>query len=270
MILEKLHYVTGEVCTKLGFIDCYPPFNPVLQPEPSTISNAPTTGEPEVDEALIQRITKLMRNRMKSAAFAKTDKQMIDVHVSPAARAQKLPQHKTKNTDSGANGKAAYQHLAKYIADSLPDVQILMDNVKSELIMIKNNKETVLVIKTGCTCLGSKDSQEQWQLLPGVDYVLYAPTVIPEIPLQEQFRLFERETFVKFWEDLGLLRYKVSTAMRKRIVDRFGPDEKITTDKHADVVSIQSFTNSGKKYPMVMQGLSQYPLLADTDLNTVL
>jgi hypothetical protein len=271
-VLEKLHYVVGEVCIKLKIIDRYPSFDPNIRQQHSPESGTSTTSnEPEVDEALIQRISQLMRRRMKSAAQAQTEAKIVDVHVNPAADTKNIKQRKiTKGTDSGANGKAAYQYLAGYIADSLPDVQILMENVKSELILIRDNEETVLVIKTGCTNLGTKDYNEQWQLLPGVDYVLYAPDVIPDLPVEDQFRLFEKDAFVHFWEDLGLLRFKVSTAMRKRVIDQFGPDEKITTDKYADVISIQSFANSGRKYPMVKQRLTEYPLLSDTDLNQIL
>ena len=145
-----------------------------------------------------------------------------------------------------------------------------MENVKSELILIKDKKETVLTIKTGCTNLGTKDYDGNWQLLPGVDYVLYSPDIVQEHPLEKQFHLFSRDAFIAFWEDLGLLRFKVSTAMRKRIASQLGPDEKITTDKYADVISIQSFTNSGRKYPLVKQKLTAHPLLSSIDLHNFL
>lgn len=272
MVLEKLHHVVGEVCTKLKIIDSYPSFDPNIRQQHSPeAGTSATSGEPEVDEALIHRISQLMRRHMKSASHAQTEATIVDVHINPAVDTKNILQRKIiKGTDSGANGKAAYQYLTRYIADSLPDVQILMENVKSELILIRDKKETVLVIKTGCTNLGTKDCNEQWQILSGVDYVLYAPDVIPDLPVEDQFRLFKTDAFIQFWEELGLLRYKVSTAMRKRVIDQFGPDEKITTDKYADVISIQSFTNSGRKYPMVKQRLTEHPLLSKTDLYQIL
>jgi hypothetical protein len=191
--------------------------------------------------------------------------------VSTRKDAQNILQAKvSKGTDSGANGKTAYQHLAKYVADKLPNVQILMENVKSELVLIKDKKETVLAVKTGCATLGTKDYNEQWQILPGVDYVLYAPDVLQDLSIEKQFRLFTREEFIQFWEELGLVRFKVSTAMRKRVATLLGSDEKIPTDKYADVISIQSFSNSGKKGPLVQQKLTAYPLLPDIDLCTIL
>ena len=268
-VLEKLHYVTGEVCIKLGLIESYPAFNPNI--EKKAIDPISTTDEPEVDEALLQRISSLMRRRMKSAACANATNKIVDVHVNPKEDAKNISQRKISiGTDSGANGKVAHQYLAGYLADTLPDVQILMENVKSELILIKDKKETVLTIKTGCTNLGTKDYDGNWQLLPGVDYVLYSPDVVQEHPLEKQFHLFSRDAFIAFWEDLGLLRFKVSTAMRKRIASQLGPDEKITTDKYADVISIQSFTNSGRKYPLVKQKLTEHPLLSSIDLHNFL
>ena len=271
-VLEKLHYATGEVCIKLGLISGYPPFNPDVQQQNSLeTGSAPISGEPEIDEELIRRIAQIARRRMKSAAQANVEKQIIDVHINPVEDAKKISQRKiSRGTDSGSNGKAAYQYLAGFIADMLPDVQILMENVRSELLLIKDNKETVLAIKTGCTTLGNKGYDNEWKILPDVDYVLYAPDVIPELPVTEQFRLFEKDAFIQFWKDLGLIRFKVSTAMRKKVAEQLGPDEKITTDKYADVISIQSFTNSGRKYPMVMQRLTEYPLLSEIDVHTIL
>ena len=268
-VLEKLHYVTGEVCIKLGLIEDYPAFNPNI--EHKATNPVSTTDEPEVEDALLQKISALMRRRMKSAAYANTASRIVNVHINPKEDAKNISQQKISiGTDSGANGKAAHQYLARYLTDTLSDVQILMENVKSELILIKGKKETVLTIKTGCTNLGTKDYEGNWQLLPGVDYVLYAPDIVQEHPLEDQFHLFHRDGFIAFWEDLGLLRFKVSTAMRKRIASQLGPDEKITADKYADVISIQSFSNSGRKYPLVKQRLTEYPLLSSIDLHKFL
>ena len=269
-VLEKLHYVVGEVCIKLGVIDRYPPFDPEIL-ESCAQGTVSIAGEPEVDGALIKRLSERTRNRMKSAAHSKGDGRISNVHVSTTKEARALSQHKiTRGTDSGANGKSAYQYLGGYIAKLLPDVQILMENVRSELILIKDNKGTIFAVKTGCANLGTKDYDGNWQLLHGVDYVLYAPDVTEEHPIEVQFRLFSRDAFIKFWEEVGLLRMKVSTAMRRRIVAQMGPDEKITTDKYADVISIQSFANSGRKLPLVTQNLIGYPRLSDVDWNTIL
>lgn len=272
IVLEKLHYVVGEISIKLKLIDSYSCFNPNIRQQYSPEARVSAiSGEPEIDEVLLQRIAERMRRRMKTAAQAQKEAKIIDIHVNPAADAKNIMLRKiAKGTDSGANGKAAYQYLAGYIADLLPDVPILIENVKSELILVQDKKETVLAVKTGCTNLGTKDYNEQWQMLPGVDYVLYAPDLIPELPIEKQFWLFTKDAFIQFWEELGLLRFKVSTAMRKRILDQLGPDEKITADQYADVISIQSFTNSGRKYPMVKQKLTEYPLLTDADLYTIL
>lgn len=84
-------------------------------------------------------------------------------------------------------------------------------------------------------------------MLPGVDYVLYTLDITDKSPTHEQFRLFRRNEFIKFWVDLGLTRLKVSTAMRKRILNESGSTVTIDTAKHADVISIHSFTNSDRK-----------------------
>lgn len=267
LALEKLHYVTGEVCIKLGIIESYLPFNPnIVQEKPVTGVPKVLSEEPIVDEALIRRVSALMRRRVKPASFSSSSGKVINVHVDPSKDAKAIAEQKMKKgTDSGANGKIAYQYLAKYISDQLSGVQVLMEPVRSELILVRDSKDTVVSIKTGCTNLGTKDYKGNWQLLPGVDYVLYAPEVTSALPTQEQFRLFSRDDFLAFWEDLGLLRTKVSTAMRKRIAEQVGPDEKITAEKYADVISIQSFTNSGRKLPLVLNGLKVFPVLAEID-----
>ena len=66
-VLERLHYVTGEVCIKLGLIESYPAFDPNIE-RTAAVPGA-VTGEPEVDEALLQRISALMRRHMKSSAI---------------------------------------------------------------------------------------------------------------------------------------------------------------------------------------------------------
>ena len=271
-VLEKLHHVTGEICIRLGVITTYPPFDPTPEPAASTADAAAVgTDEPEVDEALIRRLSELARGRMRPSTHAQTDKALVDVHVPrPKTRDSQTAQKRTKGIDSGANGKAAYQYLAGYITQQLPDVQILMESVKSELILIHDGKEHVLVIKTGCTNLGTKDYLGNWKILPNVDHVLYAPDVTADRPIEEQFRLFERDEFLRFWEDLGLLRRKISTATHKRLAETFPPGEKIPTNEYADTICIQSFTNSGRKYPLVMQGLAKFPLLSETALNCIL
>ena len=272
LVLEKLHFVTGEICIKMGIIESYLPFNPdIVQEKPSTGTPQTISDEPTVDEALIRRVSELMRRRVKLASYTKASGEVIDVHVNPAKDAKAITEQKIrKGTDSGANGKMAYQYLASYICDQLSGVQVLMEPVRSELILVCGSKEAVVAIKTGCTNLGAKDYEGNWQLLPGVDYVLYAPEVTSALPIQEQFRIFSKDEFLTFWDNLGLLRFKVSSAMRKRVAEQIGPDEKVSTEKYADVVSIQSFTNSGKKLPLVINGLKSFTLLTDVDWDTFL
>lgn len=257
-VLEALHYFSGEMCIKLGIIDTYPAFNPKIKPSAYNGSCTPTADEPEVDEMLLRRISQLVRGRMKSAAHANVKKEIIDVHATSK-----------EGIDVGANGKASYQYLAGLICKWLPDVKILMEPVKSELILIHNQKETVIAIKTGCSTLGTKDYNGEWQILPHIDYVLYASDVVADTAIENQFRLLTRNEFVQFWEDLGLVRFKVSTAMRRKIEAQFGPDEAITVDKYADVISIQSFTNSGRKAPLVRQGLTKYPIVCESVLQAI-
>lgn len=257
VVLEKLHYVVGEICIKLGIMKQYPAFDPNF--EEQTVFSNPSQTEPEVNTALLQRITDLIRRRMKSADHANTVKGIVNIHTKVS-----------KGIDPGANGKTAYQYLAKYISEQLPDVTILMENVRSELVLINGGKEIVVSVKTGCSNLGTKDADGAWEMIPGVDYVLYAPDVTRLEYLEQQFRLFNREEFIHFWEKLGLLRYKVSTAKRKQLLSAYGADFTIITDAHADVISIQSFTNSGKKGPLVAQKLTEYPQVSAVDLRTIL
>lgn len=257
IVLEKLHYVIGEICIKLGVIKQYPSFDPNF--EEQTAFSSPSQAEPEVNAALLQRITDLIRRRMKSADQASTEKGIVNIHTKVA-----------KGIDPGANGKTAYQHLAKYLSEQLPDVKIFMENIRSELVLINGGKETVVSVKTGCSNLGTKGVDGNWEMIPGVDYVLYAPDVTRLEHIEQQFRLFTREEFVRFWEELELLRYKVSTAKRKRLLSVYGADFKIMTDAHADVISIQSFTNSGKKGPLVMQKLTKYPQVSTVSFQTIL
>ena len=271
LVLETLHYVTGEVCIRLGLIDRYPPFDPTATPDSPSFTASGNPEEPEVDEGLIRRLAALTRGRMQPTTYAKTDKLLTDVHTPrPHKTGPRTADSPPKGIDPGANGKAAYQYLARFLTQQMPEVQILMERVKSELVLIRDGKEHILVIKTGCTNLGSKDYLGNWQLLPGVHHVLYAPDVTADRPIEEQFRLFERNEFLQFWEELGLLRQKVSSSVHKRLAATLPPGEKVSNDKYADTICIQSFTNSGRKYPLVMEGLKKFPLLSDVDLNAIL
>lgn len=263
MTLEKLHFAIGELCVRLGVISTYPTFDPNLTPTHPTAT--PAAGEPEVDENLIRRIIQLTRNRMKSADHADTEKKIIDVHYGTTRGVRPA-----KKLDFGANSKAAHQHLAALVHNWFPDANILMETTGSQFIVINAGKETVFAVKTGCSILGAKNWEGQWQILPNVDYVLYAPDVTADMAIEQQFRLFSKDEFLKFWEDLGLLRYKVSTSMRKRIISQMGEDVKITTEEHADNLTIQSFTNSGRKYPLVKQGLSARPIISESILHSII
>lgn len=270
--LRLLHYVTGEVCVRLGVIESYPEFNPNLI-NSSVTENLVSKdfASPVVADDLIQKMAKAMRSRLISAQHADASGVIVDVHKSPVKESREIAHGNLRTgTDSGANGRTAFRFLAKYIADMFPDVPVLMNGVKSELIVVNGTEETVLVIKTGCTILGTKDYTGAWQVLPGVDYVLYAPELSPDRPLNEQFRIFLKEDFIHFWEELGLLRYKVSTHMRRRLSEGLGPDKKISSSKYGDVLCVQSFTNSGKKYPMVLNSFAQKPALTEVNLRTII
>ena len=138
-----------------------------------------------------------------------------------------------------------------------------MDNYTKQILSYPaGDGRRVPAVKTGCSVLGNKKFDGTWEILPGMEYILYATDLNAESSVEDQLRIFTREQFLQMWEDLKLVRRKVSGSAKKRYQKLYGPDFKCNNEEHADVISVQSFANSGRKYPMVLEACKKFPTLA--------
>lgn len=97
------------------------------------------------------------------------------------------------------------------------------------------------------------------QILPGIDMILYAPDFELNKTSISQLRVFTKDAFLQMWTDLELIRTKVSNAALSELRRIHGADYKSDKDKDADILSVQSFQNSGKKKPLVYSRCEQQP-----------
>ena len=68
------------------------------------------------------------------------------------------------------------------------------------------------------------------------------------------------------WDELGLVRLKVSNQVSKLIKDQSRDLVVKQKDQFADTISVQSFTNSAKKKKLVLNTVKTYPTLAHEGL----
>lgn len=251
--LKYLHYAVGELCIGMKLISQYPDFNPDFKNDLSTHA---TTDSQDIFFDPIAVLA--FSSSLSSVRHISQTQSIQNVHVSP-----KEAKHEKRGlgVDFGANTKTAFQIIANGMANQFGEDAIMANYTKQILSFPANDTRKILVVKTGCSVLGNKKFNGEWDVLTGVDYILYAPDLNCLSPVEEQLRIFSRDEFLGMWEELKLIRKKVSAPAKRRYQKIYGPDFKCNVDDHADVISVQSFTNSGRKYPAVLAACSKFPSL---------
>ena len=123
---------------------------------------------------------------------------------------------------------------------------------------------------SGCSILGNKDSDGNWNFLSGIDYVAYAPDLKQGLPVTEQLRVFSRDEYITMWKSLELIRYKVSSELSRKLKKIYGQSYTVTAAQYGDIASVQSFENSGKKKRAVNEYFVAFPLLIRDGINKIL
>lgn len=252
--LQYLHYTIGELCISMGLINNYPEFSSNFS---NPFSNHVQTNSQEIffDPVAVLSFSA----NLSTVRHISQSRTIQNVHVSPKnANNEK----RGLGIDSGANTKIAFQIVASEMANQFGEDAITANYTKQILSFPTKTGRKVLAVKTGCSILGNKNSKGEWEILNGIDYILYAPDLNNFSDIEEQLHIFTREEFLNMWEEHQLTRKKVSTAAKRRYQKLYGPDFKCDCAKHADVLSVQSFTNSRRKHAAVMASCRNYPSLA--------
>ena len=257
-VLEALHAIVGDTCVFLGLADKYPEFDPSI-PDKSSGDAPMSAVDLELSQTLVAELNAQIRKRRQDSAKTET---------AEGAAVFGLKGN-ISQTDSGGRSKAAFRAVSAYMESILPECSLGVDNVKGAITLSADNgNEAVLSVKSGCPVL-STVVKGTVQLLPGIDVILYATELVPDKEIAEQLHVFSREEFLEMWNDCGLIRKKVSSAMTRKYQELYGPSFKTDKDIHADVVSVQTFSNSGKRSRLVREACEKRPVLADGGLDII-
>lgn len=171
----------------------------------------------------------------------------VNVHQTP-----------TKGVNSGAEGRAFERAINFYMGlyDRSQDVQKqnCQDTVK---YIVLNNKRKALKIedKTGCGTLAVLDENGEVISSPlyDSDFVIYCPTFIPSLPVENQCFVLDTSVFLDILQECKLIRVKHSGYQQKR--------KKAGLSHYNDIQSIQSYNNSKKRKKEFFDRLSFEGLL---------
>lgn len=263
-VLEKLHYVAGTVCVLLGVIDSFEEFDRnMLTQTTDTVTNI-NDAEPEVSEQLIG----MFSHRLSSVRrFSELEKKIIDVHKNTSKMKKDIKTGKfSSGTDSGNNTKAAFRLVAEWLEDQDEVSETAVDYIRCIISAKINGNVFNIAVKSGCPALAFKKADDTWDILGGIDYVFYATDFKADIPVIDQLRVFKSDEFYKMWEDLGLIRKKVSRGTSDRLKAIYGDDFKTDINLHADSITVQYFTNSNKKHTALRNVIVNYPVLSENGL----
>ena len=257
-VLEELHFVVGELCVFLGLVTAYPQFQKdSLNNKSSSLPMSPV--ELEISQSFVAQLHKQLANHPTYSQ----KRQLINVHVNT-----RKPDT-AKKPDTGANTKTAFQDVAAYLVKAFPDVVHLPDRTKCVVTLKAASGKTVVVsVKSGCSQLSATVNGEM-QLLPNIDIILYAPDFALGNDVLSQLHVFTKEEFLTMWNTLGLIRKKVSTSALNHYRELYGPDFKTDIEQHADVISVQSFSNSGIKSKLVQNACDEKPCFLTSGVDTI-
>ena len=158
----------------------------------------------------------------------------VNVHQKPA-----------EGINSGAEGRAL-ERAINYefgLLDRSKSVQGAgaFDTVKYAMINGKKKRVTI-EIKSGSGTLATLDNEGNVLTSPLLksDFVAYVPQFYPEMEIDKQVLFFETSVFLEILKNNGLIRKKTSGKMTAQ--------KKNGGYWYYDILSIQSFKNSKKKY----------------------
>lgn len=161
------------------------------------------------------------------------------------AESVNVHQKPVEGVNSGAEGRAferAINFLLGLLARS-ESVQGagLFDAIKYMEVNGKKKRITI-EIKTGAGTLATLDEDGNILTSPLMksDFVAYTPQFYPELEVENQVLFFETSVFLDILKKHGLIRKKVSGKMNTK--------KKSGGTWYYDILSIQSFKNSKKKY----------------------
>ena len=246
--LSYLYEEAGIALKQLELIRNYPPFDP---------SQVPSTADEPVPKTEIEiELTKEFLAKIHPSRTSKASV-IAKIHAGVSSK------------DSAFNSKTALIDVTHYLIDQKPEWTIY-NETQQGVIHISNlaGKEVTMAVKSGCPPLGKRVNGIM-ELLPGIDYVAYAPIFSPEKTYAEQLRVISKEDFLSMWSRLGLIRTKISTATYKRLKEELPPDAEISQEAYADSITVQSFLNSGKKTRLLNEELEKEPLLLIEGLNII-
>lgn len=161
------------------------------------------------------------------------------------AESVNVHQKPTEGVNSGAEGRAL-ERAVNYefgLLDRSKSVQSAgaFDAVKYAKIDGKKKRVTI-EIKSGSGTLATLDNEGNVLTSPLLksDFVAYVPQFYPEMEIDKQVLFFETSIFLEILKNNGLIRKKTSGKMTAQ--------KKSGGNWYYDILSIQSFKNSKKKY----------------------
>lgn len=270
MVVEQLHFVAGETCIFLGLLSDYPPFDKTLLSgrceEKVVEARAFAEEEPSVENEIIKSFEKRLQSVQHYSQLRKMQSGFKNIHVNTCKYDEiEKEEGKEGRINTSTNARTAFSMIAQWAAQELPDCSVLPDNRLLSLSVTSGGKETKIAVKTGCTGLGSRNANGEWNLLPGIDYIFYCFDIEASLPIIEQFHVFTKDEFLQMWRDLKLIVPKISTAAHKRLRAIYGEDMIFSTEDHADIMSVQVFKTSRKKTKMFEDEFAKKPVLT-TDI----
>lgn len=259
-VLEKLHYVAGNISIILGLIDSFNEFDSGLLSTISEDTSSATNTIPDVSTHLIG----LFANRLSPIRHNSSHTKVIDVHKSTKEMNKAISSGKAVcGTDTGNNTRTSFQLVAEWLESHKEVEEIAVDYIRCIISAKINGKILNIAVKSGCPALAFKNPDDSWNILGGIDYVVYATDIKADRSVLEQLRVFEANEFYTMWENLGLIRKKVSRGASDRLSAIHGKDFKTDINLHADSMSVQSFKNSNKKNNALQGVIINFPLLAE-------
>ena len=254
--LEKLHRIVGEICYILYIIDDFPNFD---------ISKAGKNDHTDFDleESIVINTEYLEHLRLMkkySMVALRKPRSFINVHVEP--------KKKEGRVDSAANNRLACEAIYNFLVERLPKCEVLPDLSGQKIKIVCGTSMKTIAVKSGCSVLGKRAPDGSLSILPGIDLILYTPC-ITDSDIINQYRVFTANEFYTLWEKLGLIRLKVSNSVSRLLKDCTMESSEKQIDQYADTVSVQSFTNSGKKKVLVAAAMNSYPTLANDGIQII-
>ena len=154
-------------------------------------------------------------------------------------------QTQKKGINSGAEGRA-FERAINYVFGLLKRCGAVQgansfDCVKYRTVNGKRKRITI-EIKTGSGTLGILDANGNIISSPLLksDFIAYVPQLLDGIPAENQVLFFETSVFIDILKKNNLIRKKASGKMSAR--------KKAGLNWYYDILSIQSFKNSKKKF----------------------